>query len=39
VVVELTVPEILICNKVEQSVTVAVQDDDDDDDGSVLVGS
>jgi hypothetical protein len=43
VLVVLTVPETLFCNRVEQSVTVALQDDDDDDDeveeGSVLVGS
>lgn len=45
VLVMLTVSETLICNRVEQSVIVALQDDDDDDDdkeveeGSVLVGS
>jgi hypothetical protein len=47
VLVVLTVSETLICNRVEQSVIVALQDDDDDDDdddkeveeGSVLVGS
>jgi hypothetical protein len=47
VLVVLTVPETLFCNRVEQSVTVALQDDGDDDDddddeveeGSVLVGS
>ena len=43
VVVVLTVPEMLICNRVEQSVTVAVQEDDEEEvdelEGSVLVGS
>jgi hypothetical protein len=43
VLVVLTVSETLICNRVEQSVIVALQDDDDDDEeveeGSVLVGS
>jgi len=42
--VVLTVPDMLICSKVEQSVTVAVQEDEDEEDfevleGSVLVGS
>jgi hypothetical protein len=41
VLVVLTVPETLICNRVEQSVTVALQDDDDEEveEASVLVGS
>jgi hypothetical protein len=43
VLVVLTVPETLFCNRVEQSVTVTLQDDDDGDDeveeGLVLVGS
>ena len=40
VLVVLTVPETLICNTVEQSVTVAEQDEEEDvEEGSVLVGS
>jgi hypothetical protein len=40
--VVLTVPDTLTCKRVEQSVTVAVQEDDEDEEveeGSVLVGS
>jgi hypothetical protein len=41
VLVVLTVPDTLTCKRVEQSVTVAVQEDEVDEveEGSVLVGS